>query len=175
MASRKRHLATRRRRRRQQIRRVLAQVLLCFGVLVSPIAPEGVHAAVCAVPGDRPTIQQALDDAACTSLELTELSYAESIRVTRSLSLAGTAADTSTIEGGVLVTGGGVVVSISGVAVRNGCESGALEAAAGARVESEDLEVHFLPGGPCPPLVESPLFSDGFESGDVGAWSAANL
>ena len=79
----------------------------------------------CSVPGDQPTIQAAVDNVACTTINLATQVFSEEVVITRSLTLNGNGA---TIDGGgvnrpleIDATGtGGVSVSLSNLSLTNG-------------------------------------------------------
>jgi len=124
---------------------------------------------VCLVPSvPHPTIQVAVDDSACTEIVLAAQVFAESVAVSRSLLLRGDSSATSVIEGQVTVTGGTTEVTLQSLQVDGGgFYSVALDVAGGAEVTSQqDVVVTNAAGG------EYPIFADGFESGDLAAWSA---
>ena len=110
----------------------LGLLLLAFG---QADPEQGIARAqsTCTVPGSHPTIQAAVDDVACESIALTATDYAETVIVTRSL----------TLTGGPLILHGEPTVS-----------------GTGAEVDVENVA-----------LAPSPVFMDGFESGDTPKWS----
>ena len=142
-------------------------LLLALGLMAR--APAG--ADVCSVPGSHPTIQEAVNDSACTEIDLSDQTYPESILVTRSLTIAGPGAGTAILEGGVEVTRSGTIVTLTDLEVRNGCQPEALSAAGGGRVEGTGLVVVRSAALPCPSVIAD-IFLDGFESGDTSAWSS---
>jgi hypothetical protein len=108
-----------------------------------------------------------VDDALCTDIEIASGSYPESIQIERPLILHGAGA--STVLGGFLrAVGTGTTVSLIDLAVQNGCPLRSLCAAAGGSIDGFAVHTVASSALPCP---ESPLFADGFESGDTSAWS----
>jgi hypothetical protein len=123
---------------------------------------------VCPVPTvAHPSIQAAVDDAACTEIVLAARGFAESVAVSRNLSLDGDSSTTTIIEGKVTVTGASTEVTFQDLQVDGGgCFPVALDVSGGAQVTSQqDVVVTNAAGGECP------IFLDGFESGDCTAWS----
>jgi hypothetical protein len=148
--------------------RTISRVMIGCLLAVGPAWTAVAEAAVCAVPsGPHPTIQAAVDDAACTEVVLAAQSFAESVAVSRSLLLRGDSSATTVIEGQMTVTGNTTVVTLQDLAVYGGgCYLAALDVVGGARVTShQDVVVFNTAGGECP------IFIDGFESGDTSAWS----
>jgi len=129
-------------------------------------------AATCTVSGSHQTIQEAVADASCTTINLSSTTYSESVGITRSLTLVGQGAGATTIEGLVQIQGSGTDVHLQGLKIQNGCEPEALESTASAKVQGSDLVVVRSAGLPCPPLIGGAIFSDGFESGDTSAWTS---
>jgi hypothetical protein len=123
---------------------------------------------VCSVPSvPHPTVQAAVDDAACTEIVLAAQVLAESVAVSRSLLLRGDSSATTVILGQVTVTGDTTEVTLQDLQVDGGgCFSVALDVGGGAQVTSQqDVVVTNAAGEECP------IFLDGFESGDTSAWS----
>jgi hypothetical protein len=122
------------------------------------------EAATCDVPSaSHPTIQSAIDDVGCSDITVAAGPYEEPLTITRSLSLQGAGSTQSFVQGGVDVSSG--TVNLTGFHLS--APGDALYAHSGAEVSAFDLEV--VNG-----VVETPLFTDGFETGDTGAWSAAS-
>ena len=138
---------------------------IAVGVWVAPLAAE-----VCSVPGDRASIQFAVDDPSCTTINLANQVYAESVLVQRSVSIVGPAG-VAEIAGLVEVRGAGTVVDFTNIKVDNGCSPGAFVTSAGGQAEAGSLEVVTTDGGPCPPVNSTYIFSDGFESGGTSVWT----
>lgn len=141
--------------------------MLLVGLLGASWSP----AQTCTVPGTHPTIQEAVDDPACTTIDLAAQSYPESIEIRRSLTLGGPAAGGAVIEGLVLVVGLGTAVNLAHLEVANGCRPDAMRASGGATVNATHVSVQRAAVLPCPELASS-IFSDGFETGDTGRWSS---
>lgn len=148
-----------------------ALVALIVSSLCGPVPI--VLAADCAVPGDRPTIQDALADYGCDPINLADQIYSESILIERAVAIVGPV-QVAEIAGGVEVNGAGTQARLEAVRVDNGCSPQALISTDEGRVEGDRLEVVRTEGGPCPDVVIDLLFADGFESGNVDAWSGSN-
>ncbi len=137
---------------------------LSLGGFCAPTA----FADVCPVPAiAHPSIQAAVDDAACTEIVLSAKVFAESVDVARGLELRGDSSATTTIEGKVTVTGASTEVTMQDLRVEGGgCFPVALDVSGGAQVtRGQDIVVVNAPGGGCP------IFTDGFELGATVAWS----
>lgn len=140
---------------------------LCAGAALWPLlaGPSG----ACSVPGTHAKIQQAIDDPACTTIALQDQTYAESVRIARSLTLAGPSGSAATVQGLLRVTGAGTEVQLRDLRVENGCAGEAMDVGFGAQVDASRVVAVRSAALPCPPL---PIFADGFESGDTSAWSS---
>ena len=141
------------------------RAVVLLAVFACASLPAG--AQTCTVPGSHATIQEAIDDPACATINLSAQSYPESINIPRSLTLVGPGGGGAVVEGLVRVVGVGTVVNLSDLAVQNGCPSNALLVFGGAQTNGTNLAVERSAALPCPPL---PVFSDGFESGDTSGW-----
>ena len=137
------------------------------------LTPALSRAQICVVPSPaHPKLQGAIENAACATINLADQSYAESILITRTLSLLGPP-ELADINGFVQVQGASTVVEMTNLMVENGCTPAAFLVTAGAQVNSERLEVVWVDGGPCPTVSSRHIFADDFESSDTSAWSAA--
>jgi hypothetical protein len=142
--------------------KVFSLVLVAFWV-------TGASAQVCPVPTlGHPTIQAAVDDVACTEIVLEAADFAESVTVSRSLTLRGDSSTTTTIEGQVTVSGASVEVTLQDLELEGGgCFTVALDVGDGAQITSgQDVVVVNADGGECP------VFTDGFELGATAKWSS---
>jgi len=137
-------------------------------VLAAPAT--SVHAQTCTVPGTHTTIQEAADDPTCATVNLSAQTYPESIIIRRSMTLAGPGTGGAVIQGLVLMTGSGTQVTLNDLNVENGCAPDALRSSGGARLTCNNLDVVRSGTLPCP-LTADTVFTDGFESGNTGAWS----
>ena len=118
-------------------------------------------AVACAVPGpSHGTIQQALDDAACASIELAAANYAESLRIARSLTITGAGSAATAIQGRIEIIGL-AQVSLTGLSIRNGCPAPGLRVLDGADVTAADVKIAAA-ALPCPALSDT-LFRNSFE------------
>jgi hypothetical protein len=139
-----------------------------FILAVAGFCAPTAFADVCPVPTvAHPSIQAAVDDAACTEIVLAAQVFSQSVAVTRSLVLRGDSSSTTVIRGQVTVTGNATEISLQNLQVNGGgCFSVALDVGDGAQVTSQqDLVVLNDAGGGCQ------IFLDGFESGDTTLWS----
>jgi hypothetical protein len=128
-----------------------------------------VSAKVCSVPTlAHPSVQAAVDDAACTEIVLAAQEYVGSVGVSRSLLLRGASSATTTILGQVTVTGASTEITLQDLKVDGGgCFTLSLDVSGGAQVTSgPDVVVANAEGGACP------IFTDGFELGATVAWAA---
>ena len=140
--------------------------LICL--LLCAFCASSALADVCVVPSaPHPTVQAAVDDAACTEIVLLAQVIAESVAISRSLLLRGGSSATTAILGQVTVTGNSTEVTLQDLKVDGGgCSPVALDVAGGAQVTSQsDIVVVNTTEGPCP------IFANGFESGDTYGWS----
>lgn len=125
----------------------------------------------CSVPGTHSTIQDAVADEFCTTVELDAQVYSESVVVARSLGIAGpSGGGAATLQGLLLLVGAETRVVLSDLRVENGCPEGAVQALGGAEVDASRLRAIRSSVLPCPDNVTQ-IFSDGFESGDASFWS----
>lgn len=70
----------------------------------------------------------------------------------------------------MLVTGASTQVTLRDLQVENGCLPDAVRTSSGARLTDANLEVARSAALPCPALLDL-VFRDGFESGNLSAWS----
>lgn len=154
--------------RHESSRTGLAAICVLTVAIASPVA--ALVAQTCTVPGTHATIQEAIDDMGCAQIDLAGQTYGESINVSRSLTLTGPSAGGAVVEGFVRVAGVGTTAHFQDLVVRNGCLERALLAHVGATVDGTRLTVERSAGLPCP---ASHIFTDGFESGDISAWSGS--
>jgi len=134
-------------------------------------SPTG--AAVCQVPsGPYPTIQSAVDNPACTEIELAAQTFHESVVVARVLELRGASSPTTVIEGKLTVQGGSTRVVLEDLTV-DGSASGVAGSFTDALLVEGGAEVNGLRIvvlNAAEDLLA--VFADGFESGDTSAWSS---
>ena len=147
---------------------VVAAITLILTGICPPLAAQ-----TCTVPGSHATIQEAIDDPACATITLSAQTYPESIVIRRSLTLAGPGAGGAVVQGLVLLTGSGTLVTLNDLRVENGCVPNALRTSGGATLTGENLEVERSEALPCPVITDT-IFADGFESGDPSAWSSTS-
>ena len=151
-----------------RVRRLAVAGALFVGMAAGVAAP--VAAGTCNVPGSHPSIQEAVLDIACTSIDITATTYNESIEVARSLTINGPGGGGAVIEGLATVTGSGTQVAFNNLAVQNGCTPDGVRVDGGAEVNGTNFAVTSDTALPCP--IVPFIFSDGFESGNTSAWSA---
>jgi hypothetical protein len=126
---------------------------------------------VCNVPSaPYPTIQEAVDDLACSEISIAAGTYAESVEIDRSLEITGASSTATVIEGRVVATGVGVELTLENIKVDGGAASSAgcfpvaVDIGDCATLAGSNLIAINADGDACL------LFGDGFESGDTGAW-----
>ena len=144
----------------------------CAGVTFLAVFALPCSAAVCSVPSaPHPTIQEAVDDPACTEAVIAAGTFVEEVTIGRDLVLSGASTPTSIIEGRVVAEGAAIQVDIhdltidAGAASAAGCFTDALLSRGGAQLSASGLVVVNGDGDACL------LFRDGFESGSTTAWS----
>jgi hypothetical protein len=115
-------------------------------------------AQICTVPGSHGSIQSAVSDVGCSTVEVDAGLFSESVVVTRSVALVGNAGG-GTIIGSVKATGSSVVLDLESVQL--GCPSNALFSENGASVNTSGVVISLSGGLTCP------IFEDSFE--DLGA------
>ena len=163
-------------------RRVMCWCVLVFPVLAAAVVaqadetngPESPEA-TCGVPSQRPTIQAAVNDPTCTTIQVQAGTFEEIVTIDRSLTMVGAGTDVTTITGQVVVTGAGVVVLISDLGVDTtgpesaGCFSDAMSVLDGAEGLAVRVRaINSLGTGEC---LFGLIFADGFETGNTGQWS----
>lgn len=132
--------------------------LLAVAVLA---AAGAAGAATCTVPSaNHPDIQTAISDIGCTEIVLAAQAFSESPAIGRSLTLRGAGSGQTFIQGTLEVTDG--TVSLEGLHLASA--AGALDVHSGAEVSGFDLVTVAA-------WIETPMFADDFESGDLTAWS----
>jgi hypothetical protein len=123
---------------------------------------------ICTVPGTHATIQAAVDNVACTTIQLANQTYSESVNIPRTLDLVGPAAGTAVIQGLLRVVGAGTLVDVlDSVRVENSCAYAGVRAEVGGQMTGEAFEAVRGVAFPCP---LNAVFSDGFESGNTTNW-----
>jgi hypothetical protein len=136
------------------------------------MAAAPLDAQTCTVPGTHATIQGAADDPVCATVVLAAQTYPESIVLRRTVTIAGPGTGGAVIQGLVLVIGSDTAATLRDLEVANGCTPDALRAAGGAELAGDNLSVTRSDTLPCP-LTADTIFTDGFESGNTGAWSSS--
>lgn len=124
--------------------------------------PQLSLAVLCSPPStSHPTLQQAVDDPACTIIELAAQAYPEQIEIRRSLTLTGTGPLSSTVDGPILIRGPSTQVDMTSIGIRNGCPHPGLRVKSGALISPVNVRVSTAAIG-CPPLPDL-IFTDRFE------------
>ncbi len=142
-------------------------LLLVLVSVTGPVTPAA--ADTCNVPdGTYPTIQSAVDDPVCTDIQLAAQTYPESVVVPRSLTIQGVGSS-SVVGGFMRAHGAGVIVIANALRVEASCARGSLQSWTGGELVAVDVEAVSSINFDCP---GSPIFTDGFESGDTSAWSS---
>lgn len=151
--------------------------LSCIAITATlTLAAAALRAAPCDVPGTHPSLAAAVADTNCTAIVLGAATFPEdSLVLSRDLSIQGTSSTTTRIEGQLRVEGAATRVQLQGLTLDAtagrvaGCLSEAL-LVEGAQVSSLDV-VALSTATPADQGSLCLLFADGFESGDVTAWS----
>ena len=127
---------------------VPAVVLVMVFTLFAALFAANAHTqTVCKVPADRATIQAAVDDAACETVNLDAGTFYESVKISRTVTIQGQGVDMTVVDGNangsVFSIRGGVVVTLTGLTVTNGSASsgGGIAVSAGS---GEKTEVHVV-------------------------------
>lgn len=155
---------------------------VAFGAVVAARAAETkatqAPQATCVVPTQQPTIQSAVNQGTCTTILVNAGVFRETVTIHRSLTLTGAGVDLTTITGRVEVSGAGVVVLISDLAVDTtgplsaGCFDHAIQILDGAEaLVIRSRGINIAPGSRS--CLFYPIFVDGFETGNTSRWSAA--
>jgi hypothetical protein len=89
------------------------------------VSPPVAHAAgPCNVPADHPTIQAAVDDANCSTINVTVGTYFEHVTIQRSLTISGAGAGSTFVDGTnngrVFIINGGSTVTLNDLTVQHG-------------------------------------------------------
>ena len=132
-------------------------------------------AVTCAVPSQRPTLQSAVDDPICTTVQVSAGTYHEILAVTRSVIIIGTGPPI--LRGNIGVRGNGVVVTVdnfqiqpySDVIQRPLCSG--IAVIQNATVYPDRITVVEVAGsGACLNARGDLIFADGFETGNTTRW-----
>ena len=146
-----------------------AVALVAVAVLAGSFATS-VYAE-CSVPGTHTSIQDAVDDTACSSIILAAQDYQEAVEVRRTLEIRGPSGGGAVVKGRLVSMGGGVQLQLVNLAVHTGCDAG-IQVTAGATMVGEAVTaLKSFVSFPCPALP-SEVFQDGFESGSSSQWSS---
>jgi hypothetical protein len=129
-------------------------------------------AVTCAVPSQRPTIQSAIDDPICTTIQVSAGTYHEILAVTRSIIIIGTGPPI--LRGNIGVRGSGVVATVdnfqiqpySDVIQRPLCSG--IAVIQNATVYPDRVNIVGVAGsGVCLDARGDLIFADGFETGNT--------
>lgn len=143
---------------------------LVTAALILAFAGSSLAQVVCHVPGTYSAVQAAVDDPTCSIISLQSRTYAESVRIGRTVEIGAPPAR-AILNGRFTVVGSGIDVIVSNLTVRNGCNPSAMTVTDGSHLEVRGvLEVQRRDLEPCPEVIGG-LFADGFESADTTAWS----
>ena len=98
-----------------------ATLTMLFGLLMA----EAAQTATCNVPsGTYPTIQSAVDDVICDTVNLSAKLYVENVIITRTVTVQGQGADSTTVDGNasgsVFAIQSGLAVTITDMTITNG-------------------------------------------------------
>lgn len=150
-------------------------IAVLSGIGLGALAASPAGAATCNVPAVYPTIAAALADATCNPIVVATGTFTENPVIARSVTLQGEGVARTTIAGWVQVRGAGTVAVVSALTIdataasANLCRASGLDARGGARASGTEL---YVSGKPTP-TAGCGFFSDGFESGNLTAWSAS--
>lgn len=135
----------------------------------------GALATLCEVPSaSYPTLPAALADPTCDPILVAAGTYATNLEIGRDVTIAGAGSASTTIAGWVRVAGAATDAVLDAIRIDATaasvalCSASGLDAHGGARVSGLDLVVVGRPT----PNAACGFFTDGFESGDLAAWSA---
>lgn len=158
------------------LRSLLSRVALlgALGATAAPASPA--TAATCHVPSHRPTIQDALDDPICTTVQVAIGVYDEILSVERSVILTGTGVPK--IQGNIGVRGS-AVLTVTGFQVETYNDTvdralcSGLVAIENGQIDPDQITVTALASFPtCLNARGDLLFADGVETATTNRWSA---
>ena len=132
------------------------------------LAPQA-SAQTCDVPSGYATIQSAIDEPSCSTVDVAAGFYQEPLTITRSLTLVGAGATTVLRDAPLIAVGSGVNVVLDSLRLENGCQPESLLSSGGAFIDAISVTVAFSGSFGCD--RGSSIFQDGFESGDLTRWS----
>ncbi len=136
-------------------------------VALAATAPAAHAAEICSVPGSHATIQSAVLDGSCTTVQLSAGTYTEAITVGRGLTLAGPAEDTTIIAGSLRIESEGGPVVLRNFDMKTACVGEAMAVLGASQVSATNVHLE-----KDPTLVCSEIFADGFDAGTTSAWSS---
>ncbi len=129
-----------------------------------------ISAQTCNVPSTYATIQSAIDDSSCSTIDVATGFYQEALTVTRSLTIVGAGATTVLRDAPVVAVGNGVDVVLDSLRLENGCQPESLLSSSGAFIDAVAVTVAYSSSFGCD--RGSSIFQNGFESGDLSRWSS---
>lgn len=150
----------------------LLTVLLGLGSPLSAIP--------CQVPSTHATLGAAIADLTCTEITLSPQTFVEgSLQIARDLTIQGSSSSGTTIQGRLDVRGSGTQVSLVGLTLDASSPSvaacvGEALRVDGAQVVTVDV-IARASASTSPAGAYCHLFSDGFETGGLAAWSSSSL
>ena len=117
-----------------------ALLATCLGLaLASPGTAQ-----TCDVPAEYSTIQSAIDDQACSVVDVAAGFYTEALAFTRSVTVLGAAGGTTVLRDAPLVaTGSDVDVLLDSLRLENGCQPESLLSSGGATIDAVDVTVAY--------------------------------
>jgi hypothetical protein len=151
--------------RKERLSRLITSIilgLLLTGVVLYALADRTrlVFANSCKVPASYPTIQSAIDDLTCDTINVASGVYTETLLISRNIAISGAGPEQTIVNGdhaGRPVTvngmyaGNGIVVSLSGMRLTNGDAStgtsiltqfgGGIVITGGARLNGDNLQI----------------------------------
>lgn len=135
-----------------------------LAIATSMLVPsDAARAVTCTVPGTHGTLAAAIQDTNCTTIQLAARVYSGDQTINRSLMLWGPTTGGTEIRGNVSVLAN-AVVDLRDLKISSLGPDQTLLVTNGASVTSSGVTVD---------CCEGLLFSDGFESGTVEAWSSS--
>lgn len=136
---------------------LLPALIVAFSAItLSPAA----NAQLCSVPGSHATVQSAVDDVNCATVEVDAGVFPESVLVTRSVAVVGDAGG-GTLLSALRAAGDGVALVAESLQL--GCVTDALVSKDGASVNALNISIDYSVGLPCP------IFGDRFETAGAAA------
>ena len=120
------------------------------------------------------TLAAALADITCEPIQVAAGTLVENVAVTRSVSIVGAGSAATTVVGWIAVRGAATTFVLDALrldatsATAELCHASGLDVRGGAHASGSDLVVVGRPAS----TAACGFFADGFESGDLAAWSS---